>query len=214
MASTDELLIFARGLQAGQVKTRLIPAYGAEGALAIYRHLLQRTCDAAATFPGRVTLWADRHDPALARLAASRGWGMSVQCGEDLGERMSHALFQSLRASQKVLLIGSDCPLLDSDYFVQALAALDTNNVVFGASEDGGYVLLGSSSAALWQCNPFAGVHWGSAAALQQSQQALMDAAQHVLPALWDVDLPEDVCRACGLGLLPTEFLPVPPARV
>ena len=34
------LIIFARALHAGQVKTRLIPAFGADGALQIYRQLL------------------------------------------------------------------------------------------------------------------------------------------------------------------------------
>lgn len=207
MACADQLLIFARGLQAGKVKTRLIPAYGADGALAIYRHLLQRTCDAAVTFPGQVTLWADQPDPALARLAADRGWGLSIQCGDNLGERMSHALHQSLQVSHKVLLVGSDCPVLDQGYFEQALTALDTNKVVFGASEDGGYVLLGSSSAGLWNPQPFKGVQWGSQYALQQSREAFSEVKQCVLPPLWDVDLPDDVSRACELRLLPATFL-------
>jgi len=41
---TPLLIIFARALHAGQVKTRLIPAFGAEGALQIYRQPVADAC--------------------------------------------------------------------------------------------------------------------------------------------------------------------------
>ena len=43
----------------------------------------------------------------------------------------------------RALLMGSDLPLLTPSHLEEALAALDTADVVFGPSEDGGYYLVG-----------------------------------------------------------------------
>lgn len=200
----DLLIVFARALQPGKVKTRLMPAVGADGALKVYRQLLDSTFAAARGFPGDVELWLDCPDVTLAARAQRLGWCWRLQQGADLGERMSMAILQGLSHYRRVLLVGSDCLRLDRRYFQQALDALVTDDVVFGASEDGGYVLLGSATAALWKRNPFSAVRWGSAHALADSQEALVSFARRVsvLPPLWDVDEPEDLARAVAEGLI------------
>ena len=204
MSDTPLLIIFARALRAGQVKTRLIPAFGAEGALQIYQQLLWRTFAAAETFPGDVQLWLDQPDTHLSQEAATRGWSCFLQHGEDLGERMAGALLKGLSHASRVLLVGSDCLLLDQPYFEQALGALDNRPVVFGASEDGGYVLLGSGRGSLWSADRFHGVRFGGPHALQDSRACFAPEETAVLPPLWDVDEPEDVARARSSGLLPS----------
>lgn len=203
MSDTPLLIIFARALHAGQVKTRLIPAFGADGALQIYQQLLWRTFAAAQTFPGDVQLWLDKPDAQLSQEATSRGWSCFLQHGGDLGERMAGALSRGLSHSSRVLLVGSDCLLLDPPYFEQALATLEHSPVVFGASEDGGYVLLGSGQASLWSTQRFRGVRFGGPHALQDSRACFAPKETAVLSPLWDVDEPEDVARARSSGLLP-----------
>lgn len=203
MNDTPLLIIFARALHAGQVKTRLIPAFGAQGALQIYRQLLWRTFTAAEAFPGDVQLWLDKPDAQLQQEATARGWPLFLQDGKDLGERMAGALSRGLSLTSRVVLIGSDCLLLDQSYFGQALDALDHTPVVFGASEDGGYVLLGSAQASLWTADRFTGVRFGGPQALQDSRSCFTPEQTGVLPPLWDVDEPEDVARARSSGLLP-----------
>lgn len=201
----DLLIVFARALEEGKVKTRLIPAVGEAGALKVYRQLLDITLEAAGAFPGHVELWTDRADETLSARASRAGWASRLQQSHgDLGDRMGHALAHGLQRYRRVLLVGSDCLLLDHGYFQQALNALEASDVVFGASEDGGYVLIGSSQQRLWKPNPFQAVRWGTGHALADSQAALALHTDRLatLPALWDVDEPADLARAVTLGLI------------
>ena len=200
----DLLIVFARALVAGKVKTRLIPAVGQAGALKVYRQLLDNTLAAAREFPGQVELWTDQPDEALLARAEAEGWSYASQQGEDLGERMAFALARGLQCYRRVLLVGSDCPVLGREYFNLALEVLDEADAVLGASEDGGYVLLGSSLGSLWARNPFTAVRWGTEHALNESLSSLSGSGARVqtLPPLWDVDEPEDLARAIRQGLV------------
>ena len=120
---------------------------------------------------------------------------------------MSHALHQSLQVSHKVLLVGSDCPVLTRGYFEQALTALDTNKVVSGASEDGDTCCLAHPLAGLWEPAAIQGRPMGQPVRVATEREAFSEVKQCVLPPLWDVDLPDDVSRACELRLLPATFL-------
>ena len=202
IASEDTLLVFARALRPGRVKTRLIGDFGETGALDIYRQLLMGTLALARTFPGQVELWLDAPDPSLETLAREQGWVCCLQQGDNLGDRMTFAMARALAHAQRVLLVGSDCPVLTPAYLEQALDALQRRPVVFGASEDGGYVLLGSSQAALWNAERFAGVRWSTAQTLQDSLACFSAQHTQVLPPLWDVDTAQDVARARATGLL------------
>ncbi len=198
------LLVFARAPRRGRVKTRLIPQLGEDAALAVHERLLDRTLVQAAAFPGHARLMLDEPDEALSARAAELGMDVGLQRGGGLGERMNRALGDGLREAPRVLLVGSDCPVLDQTYLSLAVAGLDDARVVLGASEDGGYVLIGGSEASVWRDGRFDGVRLGSGYALADTLVALNDVAPvRVLPPLWDVDLPEDVARARTLGVLP-----------
>ena len=93
---------------------------------------------------------------------------------------------------------------LDQTYLALAVDGLDNARVVLGASEDGGYVLIGGSDASVWHDGRFEGVRLGTDYAMADTLVALNDVAPvTVLPPLWDVDIPEDVTRARNLGVLP-----------
>lgn len=198
------LLVFARAPRRGKVKTRLIPALGEDTALAVHQRLLDRTLLEAAAFPGRARLMLDEHDEPLAARAREMGLEVGLQQGGGLGERMNNALRDGLQEAARVLLVGSDCPVLDQTYLSLADDGLNDARVVLGASEDGGYVLIGGCDAAVWHDGRFEGVRLGTGYAMADTLVALNDVAPvSVLPPLWDVDLPEDVTRARNLGVLP-----------
>jgi len=186
------LLVFARAPVAGTVKTRLAATTGAARALAVYEALLDATlaCAAAARASdvvARVELWvAPEGDAAtLSARAARNALALQVQHGGDLGARMAHAIAAALRTAPRVLLVGTDCPVLTPAYLAQAAACLTGHDAVIGPAEDGGYVLVGARRPL-----DFAGVRWSSPHACADTEAAF--AAQHAtcarLAPLWDVD--------------------------
>lgn len=198
------LLVFARAPRRGRVKTRLIPELGEDTALDVHQRLLDRTLLQAAAFPGRARLMLDDHDDRLAAQAREMGLEVGLQHGGGLGERMNAALRDGLQEAARVLLVGSDCPVLDQTYLSLAVDGLNQARVVLGASEDGGYVLIGGSDASVWHDGRFEDVRLGTDYAMADTLVALNDVAPvRVLPPLWDVDVPEDVTRARNLGVLP-----------
>lgn len=201
MSLSISLHLLARAPVAGQVKTRLIPALGAQGACDVQQMLLMRALQLPATGFSERFLWLDGLPTAqLQASAEALGWALVEQPAGDLGERMRLIATLGLAESDGVVLIGNDCPAIDSCYLQAACAALDDHSVVIGPAEDGGYVLLGLRKK---EVNLFADMPWGTdqvlALTLQRlSQQGCKPA---LLPTLWDVDRPEDLGRLAALGI-------------
>ena len=191
------ILQFAKAPRAGHVKTRLIPALGAEGALQLHKKLLThtwKTLNAARLAP--MQLWVDSYK-------SSDFFGTlwppvtvpEVQQGGDLGERMAHAVKQSLKQCDMVVVVGSDCPVLDSHYLDMALESLQRGaDVVLGPASDGGYVLIGMRQ---FYREPFEGISWGTGEVLQQTRCRLeeLKCQWHELSECWDVDRAEDLVK-------------------
>jgi rSAM/selenodomain-associated transferase 1 len=137
----------------------------------------------------------------LQAFAQRLGWTLVEQPAGDLGERMRRIATLGLAESDAVILMGNDCPALDGDYLRAAGGALQEQPVVIGPAEDGGYVLLGLRriDAALFSDMP-----WGTERVFDMTLQRLqqLDWRPALLPALWDVDRPEDLSRLAALNIL------------
>jgi uncharacterized protein len=192
------LIVFAREPVPGQVKTRLIPALGAQGAARLYRHLLGIALRAGAATPcARRQLWCTGMPAAggeCAWLAATHGFTWHPQPAGDLGARMATALAEALAATDRAVLIGSDCPDYGPDYLNAAFAALDDHDAVLGPAADGGYVLIGLRRPAP---EIFAGIHWSSPSVLEATRTALQRTGLTwaELPTRCDLDWPEDLAE-------------------
>ena len=192
------ILIFAKAPEPGYVKTRLIPALGAEGAALLYTRLLQQTIESVmAADLSSVQLWCapDSTHAFFQQLASQYDLRLCDQSGADLGERMRRAADWALKESAAVLLIGADCPLLSGAHLAQALQWLmDGEDAVLGPAEDGGYVLLGlrQSSAVLFEDMP-----WGGEQVLEITRGRLAGSGWcwQELEPLWDIDRPVDFER-------------------
>lgn len=201
MSLSFSLHVLARAPVPGKVKTRLIPALGAEGACSLQRLLLERTLALPAGGFAERFLWLDdAPDASLQHLAESLGWTLMEQPVGDLGERMRRIAVLGLAEGDGVVLIGNDCPLLDVAYLGQACAALEQHPAVLGPAEDGGYVLLG-----LRQVDSllFSAIPWGSEHVLDLTRTRLQQLAwtHHELQELWDVDRPCDLARLEAIGI-------------
>ncbi|MFC1603336.1 TIGR04282 family arsenosugar biosynthesis glycosyltransferase [Pseudomonadota bacterium] len=192
------ILIFAKAPEPGYVKTRLISALGAEGAAGLYMSLLKQTVGsvtAASLAP--IQLWCSPDCDHIVFQQLARQYNLSLyqQSGSDLGERMYSAANLALAESEMVLLIGADCPVLNSMHLSQALRWLNEgNDAVVGPAEDGGYVLLGlrKNDARLFENMP-----WGGDRVLKLTRKLLTELGWHwqELEPLWDLDRPEDIER-------------------
>lgn len=197
-----EIAVFARAPLAGTAKTRLIPALGAAAAARLQRRLtLHALAVAQRAAIARVTLWGapDAQQRFFRALQRTCGVALRSQSGGDLSERMAAAFVAHARP---LLLIGSDCPALQSRHLVAAAAALlddgDRRDAVFIPADDGGYVLVGLRCP---QPGLFSAIEWGSERVMAQTRQRLSDLHLRALelPGLWDVDRPADLARLSTL---------------
>ncbi len=198
--------VLARAPVPGAAKTRLAPRLGANGAAALQQRLTLRTLSTAtAAAVGSVALFCapDRSHAFFAECAARFAIPLRDQDGEDVGTRMLHAFAALLRAYDRVLLVGTDCPALTTTHLAQAAALLDDHDAVVWPAEDGGYVLIALRRAAP---ELFAGVDWGTPRVMAQTRERLRQLGwRWAEPApLWDVDRAEDYDRLVGSGLLDT----------
>mgnify|MGYP000190077054 CR=1 FL=1 len=126
------LIQFAKLPTPGQVKTRLIPALGADGACQLHRRLMAHTLFLLKSFNGADhCLWlagdTDHDELPYWQDQSAVVW----QQGADLGARMANALQQGLTEYDQVVLVGSDCPALDQRTLKQAFSALDNHDMVY-----------------------------------------------------------------------------------
>lgn len=181
------LIVFAKAPVAGEVKTRLIPALGAQGAAALAVCLLKRTLASgmAAGFDQlELCVAPDTSHPAFSTLAAVHRLVLTAQGEGDLGARMDRALARVLRGHRQALLIGTDAPALDAARLCDAAQALHSADAVFVPALDGGYALVGLQRA---QPALFQGIAWSTAQVMAQTR-----------------------ARARAAGLVWTERNPVP----
>lgn len=198
-ASRSPALIiqFAREPVVGEVKTRLIGQLTARQACDLHCELVRTTCHTlvtAAVADVELAVAGATGDSLFRQCLALGVDRITRQCGRDLGERMYNALVDGLARYERVLLVGSDCPGIDSPYLARALRELDHAPVVLGPAEDGGYVLIGARKI---EPAVFRGVKWGTAKVFADTVSRLdrLGLRWRELPVLADIDRPADLAR-------------------
>lgn len=210
--SQVRILIFAKAPVPGRVKTRLIPALGAEGAARLAGRLLSHALkQVLAADLGPVEVCASpapEHPdwqpwlPALRELGPRGASVVWRDQGEgDLGARLARSARGYLDAGEPVLLMGTDCPALTPQRLREAARALDGHEAALIPARDGGYVLLGLRAFA-FHPSLFNAMPWGTATVADLTQRRLRDLNWRVWvgEALPDVDVPAD------LAILPIEL--------
>lgn len=198
------IAVFARAPIAGEAKTRLIPALGAEGAAALHALLVEYALvTATAAGLGPVTLWCapDRRHDFFQACAKKLVISLADQSEGDLGARM-HAVFAA-QAGTPTLLMGSDCPCISVDHLRASAAALrEGADAVFLPAEDGGYGLVGLARP---MPEIFSAMVWSTENVMQETRARLrrFGLVWREPATIWDVDRPEDAERLARSGLLP-----------
>ena len=140
----NALIVVAKRPAPGKTKTRLCPPLSPELASALYECFLFDTLDQMRQVSDAVHVIAylDECD-YFQRLAPD--FELIPQEGDDLGERLDHALTSYLsRGYERVIIMDSDSPTLPPEYLSQAFNVLSEGaDVVLGPCDDGGYYLIG-----------------------------------------------------------------------
>ncbi len=194
-SSVASLVVFCRRPVAGNGKQRVAASIGPELTHELAAHLLHTTLEDAAAWPGPVIIApAARCDKDWAEMLMSGDHRVCPQPDGNLGERLN-AVDQAIRATgtEHLVYIGSDAPLLDDAYYEQARTALQTVDVVLGAAEDGGVVVMGARRA--WP--DLAQLPWSSNNLGKQLELVCLRRGLTVkyLPARYDIDLAHDLPR-------------------
>ncbi len=193
------ILVFCKAPIAGQVKTRLMPQLTAQQAAEIHTELSESILSLlreAHYCPTQLWCSPDTSHTFFTKCVDKYGVSLHVQQGNDLGERMNHAINTALKTSTTVLLVGCDCPSFRISDFESALDVLqlDDNDIVISPAEDGGYVMIGMKKP---YPSLFTQMTWGHEHVYLNTLQRIADleltffeSEQH-----WDIDTFEDLLR-------------------
>ncbi|MEQ8753683.1 MAG: TIGR04282 family arsenosugar biosynthesis glycosyltransferase [Coleofasciculus sp. G1-WW12-02] len=195
----ETLIIFTRYPEPGKTKTRLIPALGEEGAAKLQRQMAENTLAKAKKLqdfhPVSVEIHFAGGNQQLMELWLGADVIYRQQSEGDLGERMALAFERSFAGGMTgVVIIGTDCPDLDTQIMSEAFQWLEAQDLVLGPAQDGGYYLIG-----LRRLIPelFVGINWGTSQVRQQTVEIADNLGLAIAfePMLHDIDRPEDLSR-------------------
>ena len=119
--------------------------------------------------------------------------GYQFQSEGDLGARMAESLINAFnQKAQQVIIIGTDCPDLNSQILTTAFEKLEVFNLVLGPALDGGYYLIGLQQPI---AELFMNISWGTAQVFAKSVEIAqkLNLSIGYLQPLADIDRPEDL---------------------
>ena len=194
-------MIFAKAPIPGEVNTRLCPPLTPDEAATLHGSFVLDMLERSKTAVVKLKLPFDRY---LACAPSStlvffkimeerQGVKLIDQVGDDLGARMSQTCETMFaRGYTCVLIVGTDVPSLPLDHYRQALALLETNDLVLGPALDGGYYLIGLKRTVP---DLFAGIPWSTKQVLEMTQEkaTTLGLKTALLPPWRDVDTIEDL---------------------
>jgi rSAM/selenodomain-associated transferase 1 len=191
------IIIFAKVPLAGFVKTRLIPALGAQGAADLALRMLDSTlmaaCDADIG-PVELCVSPAIEDACWHEIALPSRVFTSSQGVGDLGQRLARAAQRALQHNEALLLIGTDCVEMSPALLQAAAAHLQNHDALIHPTADGGYALLG-----LRQYDPslFSDIPWSSNNVASQTMQRIQNLGWHCFcgATLRDIDEPADLAH-------------------
>lgn len=195
------LVIFAKAPIPGQVKTRLCPPLTPDEAATLHGTFVLDTLERTKAAISKWRLSIDRFvacAPSASLvffkiLEERHAVRLLEQVGEDLGQRMYRAFADLFgRGYQRVCIVGTDVPTLPLSEYQQAVALLDSHDVVLGPATDGGYYFVGLKGLVP---ELFTGIPWSTGDVLAATKQkaAALKLTVGFLKEWRDVDLAEDL---------------------
>ena len=198
---SDALYVIARAPRVGFAKTRLGRTIGHGRAISLYRAFLRdlaaRFCD--SPFPPGWYVTPRDAWPEICEITGETGRVIFQRDG-DLTERQRE-LFREARGrgEERTVLIASDSPHLGVGVVEEAFRRLDSDDLVFGPTFDGGYYLIGMRG----YHDVLEGVPMSVGTELDgiMARARLLGLSVGLLEATFDVDVVEDLHNLRPLAL-------------
>ncbi len=197
----DRLIIFSRYPEPGKTKTRMIPVLGEVGAANLQRQMTEHTLKQVRklqrdrSFSLQIYFTGGNQSLMQDWLGTDAALSYQQQSQGDLGQRMFSAFAQSFsEGSERVVIIGTDCPEIDAEILAQAFDLLSDRDLVLGPAKDGGYYLIGLRYLF---AQLFTGIPWGTSEVFLKTQSVAQQLGLRIatLAVLADIDRPEDLER-------------------
>jgi uncharacterized protein len=210
MNSENVVIIMAKQPRAGKTKTRLCPPVSPEGAALLAEALLKDTIALVAELENADLAIAISPPESLEYFQgiSPKDSLLLPVAGTNIGVCLERALAGLLqRGYKKALALNADGPSLPPENIIQAIDCLDTNDVVLGPSEDGGYYLIGLKEIT---SEVFADIQWSTSQVLVQTLQNVhrLGLGVALTPPWYDIDTVADAWR------LQSELERLPPDRL
>lgn len=191
------LIIFAKEPKKGRVKTRLLEYLSETQCVNLYKAFLKDTLALAERIACELKILAydsRGKSPGYLKKIAPR-YTFYKQKGDSLGERMHNAFkFAKDAGASKMVIIGSDAPIVPASSIKKAFGVLARADLVVGPSLDGGYYLVGLKSPC---AGLFKGIIWSSPTVfkdtIKKAQKLKKRAA--LLGKRYDIDEVRDLFR-------------------
>lgn len=193
MSPDTSICVFFKPPRAGEVKTRLIPAVGADGAASLAEAFFRDTWSCVETLSWAIPVVASTELLSSRDLPqpAKPVW---LQGGGNLGARIERILRRALKQTPFAMAIGADSPGIPSDFLDHAHDAIKMADAVIGPCDDGGFYLLG-----VRECPPglLDGIPWSQSRTFASTLKRLRDSGMDVtvIDSWYDIDRPEDLER-------------------
>ena len=193
---TQHLIIFTRYPEPGKTKTRLIPVLGDVGAANLQKQMTEQTILQVKELQ-KITSVSFEVRFTGGNLEKMQNWlgndlGYQFQGEGDLGARMERSLVNAFnQKAEQVIIIGTDCPDLNSQILATAFEQLKNFHLVLGPAIDGGYYLIGLQQPIR---ELFMNIPWGTAQVFAKTVEIAqkLNLSRGYLQPLADIDRPED----------------------
>lgn len=189
------ILVFMKYPEKGFVKTRIAKSLGDEFALKLYKNFIRDILKTCSTVDSDIIVMLYSETDKNMRPPLLKGYNCYRQEGADLGERMYNAFLKAFYFGYgKCVLIGSDIPDMPAGHITESYKALETNDIVLGPSDDGGYCLIGVKKES---ADPvlFNNIDWSTDCVLEETIKRInhKKMSLHLLDSLNDIDEPKDL---------------------
>lgn len=190
--SENLLIIFVKNLIPGSVKTRLAKDIGIDGALDVYKYLVEHTYEMTKDLDFSKAVFYSEY-VEIEDVWDTDKYKLFIQKGKDLGDRMLHAFDQAFaKKFKKAVIIGTDCYALKPKHIEEAFEQLDEHDIVIGPAKDGGYYLIGMNKLypQLFHDKKYSHENVFRDVLTEIGE---MNATFHILPELNDIDTLQDL---------------------